>query len=204
MNQQQEFRRLFLEELIRRIITSPRYQVYYKPQKPIIQVQPKEFAKAQIPLAEKAPSQKPIAPAPQPYIPIRVVEIAPLPPLQQIPPGNIRIESFSRINHLLSDPLIQAIECLGPGKPLVVTRAGFVQTTSTTLTLAEIKSILNELSEKTRIPLLSGIFKVAVQNLVITSVISEFADPRFIIQKRTYTPPTLPAYRITPPGFVKF
>ena len=202
MNQQQEFRRLFLEELIRRIITSQRYKRYYKPQKPIVQL--KGVAEAQIPPAEKAPQKKPVSPVPQQYAPIRVMEIAALPPVQQIPPENIRIESFSRISHLLSEPSVQAIECLGPDKPLVVTRAGLAQATSITLTLAEIKNILNELSEKTRIPLLSGIFKVAVQNLVITSVISEFADPRFIIQKRAYIPPALPAYRITPPAPVKF
>ena len=54
-------------------------------------------------------------------------------------------------------------------------------------------AFLKDLSDKTRIPLLPGLFKVVFQNLIVTAVISEFVGTKFIIEKRAMqTLPSMP------------
>src|SRR3989344_240183 len=47
----------------------------------------------------------------------------------------------------------------------------------------EINNLMQEVSNKTRIPLIQGLFKAAFQDLVLTAVISEHIGTRFMIQK---------------------
>lgn len=110
----------------------------------------------------------------------------------QIIPSNtekISIEALAKINSLITDPAVQTIECPGPEKPFLVFRSGVIQTTNLTLTKEEITNIMHEISEKTRIPLIAGVFKAAIDNIIITAVMSEFVGTRFIIQKKPRTPP---------------
>jgi len=53
------------------------------------------------------------------------------------------------------------------------------------VTKKEIKAVINEFSSKSRIPIISGLFKAAVGGMVITSVISDLVGSRFIITKVT-------------------
>ena len=96
----------------------------------------------------------------------------------------INIIGLSKLNGMLADSGVQTIECPGPGKQILVCKSGVIQTTNFSLTLEEINKIMKEISEKTRIPLMSGVFKAAWDNYIITAVMSEFVGTRFIINKK--------------------
>jgi len=51
------------------------------------------------------------------------------------------------------------------------------------LTQNEIENIINEFSKQAKIPLVRGILKAAVGNLIISAVASEYVGSRFIINK---------------------
>ncbi|MEK6889783.1 MAG: hypothetical protein AABW82_01350 [Nanoarchaeota archaeon] len=92
--------------------------------------------------------------------------------------------SLNKIAPFLKDRLVQSIECKGPGRPLLVLKGGIIQVTNTTLTKEEIDLIMEQISNETRIPLMSGLFKALLGNVIITAAISEFVGTRFIIEKR--------------------
>ncbi len=97
-----------------------------------------------------------------------------------------QINSLGKLSIILSNPAIQGIEFPGPGKNLLINRSGRIEDTKTTLKPEEVDAILSEVSQKTKIPIIPGVFKAALGNLIITAVISEFVGSRFIIQKKAY------------------
>lgn len=103
------------------------------------------------------------------------------PPTQQI---SISSNSFAKIEKFLQDPRVQGVECTGPNKNILVNSDGAIKSTSSILTKEEINSIMQEISQKTRIPLINGVFKAAFNNYILTAVLSEFIGTRFVIQKR--------------------
>lgn len=122
----------------------------------------------------------------RPNIPIK--SPVPLPtyqPLQLKPGEKPDTLSLGKLAQVLKDPAVFSVEVPGPAKNVRVNRAGQIQTSSLILTKDEIQKIMDNISEKTRIPLMSGLFKAAVQDLLITAVISEFVGTRMMIQKRT-------------------
>ncbi len=97
-----------------------------------------------------------------------------------------KIINLGKINKVLGDPSVFSVESPGPGKNLIVNRAGKIQSSSLTLNKEEIDLIMKEISDKTRIPLISGgVFRAAIKDLVITAVISDYIGTRFLMQKRT-------------------
>lgn len=92
-------------------------------------------------------------------------------------------EAWGRLTQIIYDPTVSSIECPGPGKNVIVNKFGAVQTTPVMLSADEINKIMQIISEKTRIPLVKGVFKAAVENFVITAIISEFIGTRFHIEK---------------------
>ncbi|MEK6928772.1 MAG: hypothetical protein AABW65_02350 [Nanoarchaeota archaeon] len=108
-------------------------------------------------------------------------KIAPSPPSPEL----IITLGMPKIDNILSDPLVETLECTGPGKNIVVSKGGRMYSMDVTLYEEEIKKIMQEISEKTRIPLLSGVFKAAYGNYIITSVMSDFIGTRFMIQKKS-------------------
>ena len=58
------------------------------------------------------------------------------------------------------------------------------QNTQINLSIEEIYDIIAEFSQRTRIPVINGRIKAALNDLVITAVLSESLGPRFIIQKK--------------------
>jgi hypothetical protein len=97
---------------------------------------------------------------------------------------NLKKDSpFEKIGKLLKDPTVHSIECPGPGKNLMVKRYNQVNITPNILNKDEIKSIIEDFSERARIPIVGGILKAAVGDLMISAVISEFVGSRFIINK---------------------
>ena len=92
---------------------------------------------------------------------------------------------LGKINFLIRDPRVTLIECPGPGKLVTAKTLGQTSITKLSLTEEEILSIIKKFSEKARIPILPGLFKAAVGNLVITAVVSDLAGSRFVITKIT-------------------
>ena len=113
------------------------------------------------------------------------IKIIPVPAI----PEKITVLGLLKIDNILEDPGVLTIECPGPNKKLLVFKSGKIQSTDLNLTADEINNIMKDISEKTRIPLMSGVFKAAYGNLIITSVMSEFVGTRFIIQKKPQMPP---------------
>lgn len=97
------------------------------------------------------------------------------------PPGF----ALGKIDFLLKDREIQSIECQGPNKNLLVKRYDKINITKITLTQEEITDILYSFAMQAKIPVVGGILKAAVGDLVVSAVISEFVGSRFIINKLT-------------------
>ena len=128
------------------------------------------------PAETEAPKQKLSAIFP---IQLSNQNISPQNQLPKVP----RVPVIERINRIFADPAVQSINCQGHNINILVSRLGAVQTTPISFTKEEIDDFMKNLSEKTRIPLLPGLFKVIFQNLIITAVISEFVGTKFIAER---------------------
>lgn len=91
--------------------------------------------------------------------------------------------NYGKMNIIIKDPLVNLIECEGPNKPLIVTKGVQKQKTNIFLTKQEIQMLLNNVSAKTKIPLLTGVFRVSWDNFIINAIISDNIEPRFVIKK---------------------
>ncbi len=142
--------------------------IMQKPKNPIPRrIEMKKSILEEIPRPEEKPSIQ---------IPEEVSE--PEPQTKTI--GNFRLEN---IREFLSDPNADSLECPGPEKPLLLSKRGKIDALGISLTPESITSIMQEISEQARIPLIPGVFKAILNNLLITAIISDFAGTRFIIQK---------------------
>ena len=154
-----------------------------------VQIQPSQFQFPQPKIQISRPQQPMIRPQfnkPPEKLPMRSPRY-----LQQRTPSTSlnekdKLINLGKINTILSDPSVFSIESSGPEKNLIVNRAGKIQSSSLTLNKEEIDLIMKEISDKTRIPLISGgVFKAVLKDLVITAVISDYIGTRFLMQKRT-------------------
>lgn len=134
--------------------------------------------------------KRPIIEKPQ----VKVSLISPKTPLIQSkaltsikPEPQKRPEGFAlgKLESLLKDVSIQSIECPGSGRNILIKKHNKINVTKIILSQAEIKEIINGFSEKARIPIVGGILKAAVGDLVISAIISEFVGSRFIINRIT-------------------
>jgi hypothetical protein len=91
--------------------------------------------------------------------------------------------NLGKLEPLAQDNSIHLIECSGPGKNILIRRYNQPNVTKITLNQAEITDIINNFSIEARIPVVGGILKAAVGNLIISAVISDFVGSRFIINK---------------------
>lgn len=98
---------------------------------------------------------------------------------------------LGKLANFIADLSVTGVECPGPNKNVLVNKSGLVQTSTITMSAEEMQAVLKEFSEKTKIPLLPGVFKALYNNLIITAVISEIAGNRFIIEKH-FGQPNLP------------
>ena len=64
--------------------------------------------------------------------------------------------------------------------------------TETILTKEEITKILNEFSTKARIPLSTGVTKMVVGSLILTSITGENQESKFTIKKMIKNPQFIP------------
>lgn len=106
-------------------------------------------------------------------------------PPQKEPRETTEKVNLGKINSILNDPSVFSLESPGPNKNIIINRAGQIQPSSLSLTKEEIDTMMKEISDITRIPLIyGGVFKAAFRDLIITAVISEYIGTRFLIQKR--------------------
>ncbi len=126
--------------------------------------------------------QQPLRPRPQPRRSL-------VPP--QFPRQNasyqepvVTQEDYGKITPLINDPSVQQIECAGAGKQIIVVRLGQKQITRITLNTGEISELVENISNKAHIPLLNGVFRAAVDHLLISAVVSEMIGTRFVIKKQ--------------------
>lgn len=96
--------------------------------------------------------------------------------------------ALGKLDFLVKDAKVNAIECSGPGKLILAKSLGMSSVTKVSLTDNEIQEIIEKFSQQSRIPVMSGLFKAAVGNLIITAVISDFLGSRFIIEKMSGFP----------------
>ena len=126
---------------------------------------------------------------------LKVVPLPNLPELPEIPKlpkfPKIRAQNMTpvqnpieKISTILKDPSVLGLECLGPGKFILVNHSGKIQTTPLAFSKENIDEVMSYISQKTSIPLIQGVFKTVLGNLLVTAVISDFVGTRFIIQKR--------------------
>ncbi len=156
------------EEVFKDFIRSPYNRQV--PQKPIQQIQQRQMQPQmqKVPIAQP-PIQQQIKPVQQKFIPVIVDNIS----------------GVQKINPLLNDRTIQLIECPGPGKNLLVKRYNHINMTKIVLSQEQITEIINDFADKAKIPIINGILKAAVENVIISAVISNFVGSRFIINKTT-------------------
>ncbi|MEX0920650.1 MAG: hypothetical protein WDZ62_00070 [Candidatus Pacearchaeota archaeon] len=91
--------------------------------------------------------------------------------------------NLEKLNPLVQDPLVKSIECNGPGQKIVVKGAMGIKNTSITLTEEDIDDVINKFSKASKIPVSTGVFKVVYGRLVLSAIISEVVDSKFIIKK---------------------
>jgi len=127
------------------------------------------------------PPQRMAPPMPQ----ARAPPVQPMMQMPAAPQGAGLSQDYGKITPLLNDPSVSTIECSGAGKPLMIIRAGQKMGTKISLSAAEIKEVLQKVSDAVHIPLLEGVFRAAVDNFSINAVISEMIGSRFVIKKAT-------------------
>jgi len=92
---------------------------------------------------------------------------------------------LNKIDHLIKDNGVQMIECPGAGKNVLVKARTRINTTRINLNEAEIKEVIDYFSKSTQIPVMGGILKAALGNLIISAIVSEHVGSRFIINKKS-------------------
>lgn len=97
-------------------------------------------------------------------------------------PSQLRVD-LGKLNPLLDDMMVRAIECNGPDTPIFTLGRRGRKKTNIELNSEEIELILNSFSEISRIPISSGVYRVAVGRLLFSAIISEISETRFIISK---------------------
>jgi hypothetical protein len=97
-------------------------------------------------------------------------------------PTNMQID-LGKLNILVNDPNVQAIECNGPEEPIVVRGSMGAKNTNIILNEEEENEILRRFSESSRIPIHEGIYKIVVGKLILSAIVSEVVGSKFIIRK---------------------
>jgi hypothetical protein len=112
--------------------------------------------------------------------------------IQQIPVA-IKKPSYGygKLSGLIQDPGVAYIECYSPNTPIVVMKNGQNQTTNVSLNEEEIKSFFEYVSEKSKIPLSEGVFKVIFDGMLLNAIASETIGAKFIIKKNVNFGPGL-------------
>lgn len=217
-DKEQELRELFLINFVEALIENfPKDKLQEEIPEKIEIVQPtirtigpipKQIQPAQLKFGIKetltGPGRNPsfIQPQTEAQFPITTRQLKPLIKLAPFTPQTLRIlppqqsPSLIKLFPLLRDPSVTSIECSGPEKNLIVHQLGIIKTIPLILTQKEIDDIMQEFSRRTKIPLIWGVFKAAIDNFTVSAVISEFVGTRFYIEKIPQMNSPMPQQRI--------
>ena len=104
--------------------------------------------------------------------------------LQHIKPVPSQTQiNLKKLNKLVSDPMVQYIECVGENENILVSGKMGLRKTEIILDRQEISEIIDIFSEAARIPVSEGIFRVAVGKLILSAIVSDVVSTKFTIQK---------------------
>ncbi len=117
---------------------------------------------------------------PEPKLPPRFQYLTPTPTKTEI--------DLEKLNPLVKDPAVKAIECNGPDENIIVKGTMGTKRTNIILNKEEIDQIIKKFSETAKIPLYEGIFRVVVGKLILSAIISDVIGSKFIIKKMMYSP----------------
>lgn len=141
-----------------------------------------EIAK-EIPMSHSFPTntfqmiknQKRVFRLPEPKLPKTLQDLKPKATSEKI--------DLKRLNTLLDDSNVNSMESEGPNKRIIVEGIMGRKKTNIILEKQEIQNILDEFSTKSKIPLVEGITKIALGDLILTATISKDSGPQFTIRK---------------------
>ena len=173
---EEERRRILQERFQKRKL---KHQIIQREQKRILMDQKRNEPKTE-PLRLSVPETR---------LPERFSYLRPTPVEQQ--------EEFGpKMDMLLLDPNVEAIECPGENEEVIVRGLMGEQRTEIRMSKKEIDDLINKFSELTKIPITEGIYKVVFGNLILLAVISEVVGSKFLIKKMRkkaqLPPPMLP------------
>jgi hypothetical protein len=115
-------------------------------------------------------------------------------PEQRLPPqfsylkptaSNAEID-LGKLNPLIQDPVVNEIECNGPGEKIYVRGSMGHKPTAITLSKEEIREVIDKFSQESKIPVQDGVYNVAVGKLNFHAIVSETVGSKFIIKKLDY------------------
>jgi hypothetical protein len=112
-------------------------------------------------------------------------------PKEPAPLQNFKLEvqkpiqefNLGKIGILFKDPMVRMIECHGSEKELLVKKNNKIFKTKIILNQKEIAEVLDSFSRQAKIPIIGGVFKAVAGDLIISALISEFVDSKFIITR---------------------
>jgi len=90
---------------------------------------------------------------------------------------------LEKLDPLVKDPLVRAIECNGPDERVIVTGAMGRKSTKIILTKEELSEIIKKFSDASKIPVHEGIFRVVFGGLSLSAIVSEIIGSKFLIKK---------------------
>ena len=90
---------------------------------------------------------------------------------------------LEKLDPLVKDPLVRAIECNGPDERVIVTGAMGRKSTKIILTKEEVSEIIKKFSDASKIPVHEGIFRVVFGDLSLSAIVSEIIGSKFLIKK---------------------
>ena len=90
---------------------------------------------------------------------------------------------LEKLDPLVKDPLVRAIECNGPNERVIVTGAMGRKSTKIILTKEEVSEIIKKFSDASKIPVHEGIFRAVFGGLILSAIVSEIIGSKFLIKK---------------------
>lgn len=107
--------------------------------------------------------------------------------LKPSPSSNIEID-LGKLNPLVKDPMVKSIECSGADQSIFVKGSMGTKKTKIVLSKEEIDEVIKKFSEKSRIPVEEGVYRVVVGRLILTAIVSDVISSKFIINKMLVAP----------------
>jgi hypothetical protein len=77
------------------------------------------------------------------------------------------------------------IECSGPGKNILLKVKNKINMTRLVLNERGIEEVITNYANQAGVPVMGGVLKAAVDDLVISAVVSEYVGSRFIISRKS-------------------